>query len=347
MLLESLVENLRLIPRVRSAGALHWLFTLLNRIKCMDAALTGHACVEILGEVAKHYHGRINPLHSLLKSRWVYFWIVWGLTRWISHTVFLPFVSAAPWIFWHILTSCVNSTSGMHLTDFEMVQKSWECKPGIVHSILKQFLPLSMSVFSLNCRFGLYGAPLDPVLFAIDPPQLAKVGANSNPTSYASVTTYSSMTGFSTHSTTGMGSSSANTGNTGKFTHVTVAQMKEIIHAPRGDWPGGGVSRLLYRQFHYFVFSSQTCCLFYTGVTAGQDEPDLRDLMLLGSTEATGSSSKSSGSSNNSAVQHVCGLLEVEPLHFVCHATSDGTRMERMDTGIVRPILRGLTVCVK
>ena len=69
MLLESLVENLRLIPRVRSAGALHWLFTLLNRIKCMDTAFTGHACVEILGEVAKHYHGRINPLHSLLKSR--------------------------------------------------------------------------------------------------------------------------------------------------------------------------------------------------------------------------------------------------------------------------------------
>ncbi|XP_071454170.1 dual E2 ubiquitin-conjugating enzyme/E3 ubiquitin-protein ligase BIRC6 [Hetaerina americana] len=28
---------------------------------------------------------------------------------------------------------------------------------------------------------------------------------------------------------------------------------------------------------------------------------------------------------------HVRGLLEVEPLHFTCHATSDGTRMERMD----------------
>lgn len=78
-------------------------------------------------------------------------------------------------------------------------------------------------------------------------------------------------------------------------------------------------------------------CLFYTGVSAGQDEPDLRDLMLLGSTGGTGnSSSKSSGSSNSSAVQHVCGLLEVEPLHFVCHATSDGTRMERMDTGIAK-----------
>lgn len=28
---------------------------------------------------------------------------------------------------------------------------------------------------------------------------------------------------------------------------------------------------------------------------------------------------------------HVLGLLEVEPLPFTCHATSDGTRVERMD----------------
>ena len=79
-------------------------------------------------------------------------------------------------------------------------------------------------------------------------------------------------------------------------------------------------------------------------MSAGQDEPDLRDLMLLGSTAGTGSSSsKSSGSSNSSAVQHVCGLLEVEPLHFVCHATSDGTRMERMDTGTDKPICNVLS----
>ena len=70
--------------------------------------------------------------------------------------------------------------------------------------------------------------------------------------------------------------------------------------------------------------------LHLLGTCVGQDEPDLRDLMLLGSTGGAGSSNKNSSSS---AVQHVCGLLEVEPLHFVCHATSDGTRMERMDTG--------------
>ena len=201
----------------------------------------------------------------------------------------------------------------------------------------------------------MYGSPLDPVLFAIDPPQLAKVGANSTPTSYASVTTYSSMTGFSTHSTTGMGSSSANTGNTGKV-YATVTQIEEIAHtthralrltsscSKRWNFMTAVfywvtlIANVIISYFHHKPIGTHVVdCLFYTGVSAGQDEPDLRDLMLLGSTGGTGnSSSKSSGSSNSSAVQHVCGLLEVEPLHFVCHATSDGTRMERMDTGIAK-----------
>ena len=64
-------------------------------------------------------------------------------------------------------------------------------------------------------RFGLYGSPLDPVLFDIDPPQLAKAGATT-PTTYASVTSYSSMTGFSMHSGTGTGSSNTTTASTGK-----------------------------------------------------------------------------------------------------------------------------------
>lgn len=34
---------------------------------------------------------------------------------------------------------------------------------------------------------------------------------------------------------------------------------------------------------------------------------------------------------------HVLGLLEVEPLTFTCHATSDGTRVERMDATVHPP----------
>jgi baculoviral IAP repeat-containing protein 6 len=31
--------------------------------------------------------------------------------------------------------------------------------------------------------------------------------------------------------------------------------------------------------------------------------------------------------------QQIQGLLEVEPLHFTCHAASDGTRIEKIDLG--------------
>lgn len=34
---------------------------------------------------------------------------------------------------------------------------------------------------------------------------------------------------------------------------------------------------------------------------------------------------------------HVLGLLEVEPLTFTCHATSDGTRVERTDAAVHPP----------
>ncbi|KAK3094209.1 hypothetical protein FSP39_025467 [Pinctada imbricata] len=36
----------------------------------------------------------------------------------------------------------------------------------------------------------------------------------------------------------------------------------------------------------------------------------------------------------NYAKSNIFGLLEVEPLHFTCHSTSDGTKMERMDTNV-------------
>ena len=58
------------------------------------------------------------------------------------------------------------------------------------------------------------------------------------------------------------------------------------------------------------------------------EELDFRDLLSLLSTDKA-----SQKSQMDQVARHICGLLEVEPLHFTCHATSDGTRMERMDTG--------------
>ena len=60
-------------------------------------------------------------------------------------------------------------------------------------------------------------------------------------------------------------------------------------------------------------------------LTAGRDDSDIG--ALLGRTNSPGSFL---GLSHTSAL---CGLLEVEPLHFTLHMASDGTKMERASTG--------------
>ena len=44
--------------------------------------------------------------------------------------------------------------------------------------------------------------------------------------------------------------------------------------------------------------------------------------------------------------RYLNGLLEVEPLHFTCHATSDGTRMERVDSGKTTYLTLSLVECM-
>ncbi|XP_041353670.1 baculoviral IAP repeat-containing protein 6-like isoform X2 [Gigantopelta aegis] len=65
-----------------------------------------------------------------------------------------------------------------------------------------------------------------------------------------------------------------------------------------------------------------------------QEDPDLYEMLSL-SLEKTGKTQI------EYARSHVLGLLEAEPLHFVCHATSDSTRVERMDTSTNPPIPTG------
>ena len=72
----------------------------------------------------------------------------------------------------------------------------------------------------------------------------------------------------------------------------------------------------------------------------GYEEVDFRDLMgLIGDKCSQRPQGENLG-------YHVSGLLEVEPLHFICHATSDGTRMERMDGGGCHDILNIYYSCV-
>ena len=61
---------------------------------------------------------------------------------------------------------------------------------------------------------------------------------------------------------------------------------------------------------------------------SGADQQDFSDLMSIVANDKGGYKG-----SLDHVSRHLMGLLEVEPLHFTCHATSDGTRMERLDLG--------------
>ncbi|XP_066597963.1 baculoviral IAP repeat-containing protein 6 isoform X2 [Prorops nasuta] len=64
-----------------------------------------------------------------------------------------------------------------------------------------------------------------------------------------------------------------------------------------------------------------------------QDHIDLRDLLIL----PTNSANELVVPSKLKALctnHNIKGLLEVEPLHFTCHAVSDGTKMEKLDPSV-------------
>lgn len=63
----------------------------------------------------------------------------------------------------------------------------------------------------------------------------------------------------------------------------------------------------------------------------GQEELDFYDV-IIPPTDKLNSKPQTEYARNS-----ILGLLEVEPLHFSCHSTSDGTKMERMDIGVAGP----------
>ncbi|KAG1667328.1 Baculoviral IAP repeat-containing protein 6 [Nymphon striatum] len=62
--------------------------------------------------------------------------------------------------------------------------------------------------------------------------------------------------------------------------------------------------------------------------SGGAEEIDLRDLL-----NQLGDKNSLNGLPWLPQNQQMTGLLEVEPLHFVCHAASDGTKMEKIESG--------------
>jgi len=209
MLMQTLIDSLPLTLAAPSAGAVHWFFTLLNHIKCLDSATVAVRCTQLLDVVARQYHsvGAGNVHHAVLRA-----------------------------------------------------------------------------------RYGLYGCPLDTELFDFDPPPMRTVPATANVSAGSS---YASIVASSVGPTSMVGSTT-------------------------GTVPGIGVTG---------ISNAPT-----SSTTSSQPPPEdiaFKDLMNLCSTDSCGYSKPSS---DTHLGRYLNGLLEVEPLHFTCHATSDGTRMERMDS---------------
>lgn len=66
----------------------------------------------------------------------------------------------------------------------------------------------------------------------------------------------------------------------------------------------------------------------YPYIVMGRDDSDIGALL--------GRSAQAGGFLWLTHTTALCGLLEVEPLHFTLHMASDGTKMERASTGVVQ-----------
>ena len=72
MLMQTLVDSLPLTLAAPSAGAVHWFFTLLNHIKCLDSSAVALRCTQLLDVVARQYHSlaAANVHHAVLRARY-------------------------------------------------------------------------------------------------------------------------------------------------------------------------------------------------------------------------------------------------------------------------------------
>lgn len=162
------------------------------------------------------------------------------------------------------------------------IAKSYSCRVNPYHSLLR-------------ARYGLYGSPLEPDLFDIDPPQLRTAPATN--------TTYSGVVASTVGTTTG--------GVSAGGIPLTAGSGLANVTA------GSGVNGLVFSDEVLFKDLMNLCHM---------------DKNLSGPSGVLNIGSNSRCGAEQPLSRYLTGLLEVEPLHFTCHATSDGTRMERLDT---------------
>lgn len=151
----------------------------------------------------------------------------------------------------------------------------------------------------LQTKFNLYGTPFERELFDIEPPLLAKQTINGNNVGHSGPSHSTSNNNNNNNNNISFGSSSLQGGPGGSVPSSSYTTCKNHGPGTTGGYP-------------YSVM--------------GRDDSDIGG--LLGRGGAQGSASL--GLTHTSAL---CGLLEVEPLHFTLHMASDGTKMERASSG--------------
>ena len=152
----------------------------------------------------------------------------------------------------------------------------------------------------------MYGIPFESELFDIDPPEV--IPASSNPVTFASVCSAFGGAGpasGSVWSPCPVSNINNNAGHSNNNNNLSSS----------GSGRGNGESRDSSSPF------------------GNGEDLDLRRLVNLWGNDITASSSALIRGLVPKSTSQLKGLLEVEPLHFVCLSASDGTRLEAVHTG--------------
>ncbi|XP_069180397.1 baculoviral IAP repeat-containing protein 6 isoform X6 [Procambarus clarkii] len=211
----------------------------------------------------------------------------------------------------HVLTC--QSAGALHWFFTLLNHVKW-CNPWGTSRKVTQLLTMISEALSkkvdplhavLQTRFNLYGTPFERELFDTDPPLLAKQTISGT--------------------TTGHSNSSHNTGNNNNNNNNNnISFGGSGISGSMQTGPGGGTHTTMNGKT-----GGPGTTIGYPYIVMGRDDSDIGALLGRGSQVGA-----FLGLTHTSAL---CGLLEVEPLHFTLHMASDGTKMERASTGSGHP----------
>ena len=251
-LLDAILDVLRKTPCALSSGAVHWVFKLLTGFAAQaNATLTSFVCLELLEFLSTKLSTARFPEHLVLRSRYTQVKAVTIINFRFNEPQFCLsiriFLKVLIRYCWEGREACVISMPGFSLISTALKFRT-PYKMEFKDNVGKCLNTCYITFLFLRCRYGLYGCPLDPVLFNAVP------------------------------------QTSTSQQNSPVASNLVMPTLTQ-----KGVPPASTVS-FTSEQESWSSASSSLACQ---------------------------------------------GLLEVQPLHFVCCSTSDGARIERADVSQV------------